>query len=232
MRTFSAMGRFEGKAGRAALLGIGLLAALAVAQQVALPRIAASRISSRVGRYGHVQSVSVSAWPAIELLWGQADSVTVRAGSLSLSPQQAASLLWEGRGVSRMELRAATVRLGSLQLRDASLSQRGGQLTARAQATKEAVGTALPLGVSVSLLGSGGGKVEVLATGQLFGVGASVQAVAEASKGRLVAHPLGLLLEGFQLTLFANDHVSIEGVGATASAGGSAYALTMTARLR
>ena len=37
--------------------------------------IAASRISSRVGRYGKVQSVSVSAWPAVELLWGHADSV-------------------------------------------------------------------------------------------------------------------------------------------------------------
>ena len=48
--------------------GACLVLALA---QVLLPRIAASRISSRVGRYGTVQSVSVKAWPAVELLWGR-----------------------------------------------------------------------------------------------------------------------------------------------------------------
>ena len=54
---------------------------LLVLAQLLLPRIAASRISSRVGRYGTVQSVSVSAWPAVELLWGHADSVRVKAGA-------------------------------------------------------------------------------------------------------------------------------------------------------
>ena len=44
-----------------ALAGAVLVLALA---QVLLPRIAASRISSRVGRYGSVESVSVRAWPA------------------------------------------------------------------------------------------------------------------------------------------------------------------------
>ena len=61
-----------------------MVLALALAQLL-LPGIAASRISSRVGRYGEVQSVSVSAWPAVKLLWGSADSVTVRARSLRVS---------------------------------------------------------------------------------------------------------------------------------------------------
>lgn len=209
-----------------------MLVLLAVAAQLALPRIAASRISARVGRYGQVRSVSVSAWPAIELLWGDANSVEVTAGSLSMSPQQAASLLWEGRGVSRMDLRAASVRVGSVRLRNAELNQRGSALSAQAEMTREAVREALPTGVEASLLGSGEGKVQVQVTGQLFGVGASVQAVAEASEGRLVAHPLGLLLEGFRLTLFADEHVYVQGVGASVSSGGRAYRLTMSARLR
>ncbi len=50
---------------------VGSLVLLFVLAQVLLPRIAASRISSRVGRYGKVRSVSVSAWPALELLWEQ-----------------------------------------------------------------------------------------------------------------------------------------------------------------
>ncbi|MGD1058944.1 MAG: hypothetical protein ABR992_16185, partial [Solirubrobacteraceae bacterium] len=62
-------------------LVVGLIVLLALAQ-VVLPRIAVSRIESRVGRYGKVQSVSVSAWPAVELLWGHVGSVHVRAKSL------------------------------------------------------------------------------------------------------------------------------------------------------
>ena len=73
--------------------GVVLLLALA---QLLLPRIAASRISSRVGRYGKVQSVSVSAWPALKLLWGKADSAQVRAGSLSLSPRNCQSCCGKG----------------------------------------------------------------------------------------------------------------------------------------
>ncbi len=85
------------KARIAAFLAGAALLVLALAQLL-LPRIAAERISSRVGRYGSVESVSVSAWPAVKLLWGSVDSVRVRARHLSLSPAQAAKLLWEARG--------------------------------------------------------------------------------------------------------------------------------------
>jgi hypothetical protein len=48
-----------------------------------------------------------------------------------------------------------------------------------------------------------------------------------------VAHPLGLLLEGFQLTLFADPHVFVEGVGASvASRAPLTYDLSMSASLR
>ena len=69
----------------ALLAAAGVLLLLGLAQLL-LPRIASSTISSRVGRYGKVESVSVSAWPAVELLWGSADSVRVKARRLSLSP--------------------------------------------------------------------------------------------------------------------------------------------------
>src|SRR6476620_398989 len=85
-----------------AIAGAALL--LLALAQLLLPRLAASRISSRVGRYGEVASVSVSAWPALKLLWGSADSVRVKARHLSLSPGQAAKLLWEGRGAARMDV--------------------------------------------------------------------------------------------------------------------------------
>jgi hypothetical protein len=213
-----------------ALAGAVLVLALA---QVLLPRIAASRISSRVGRYGQVEGVSVSAWPAVELLWGSVDSVRVRARRLAVSPAQAAKLLWEGRGAAKMDLTAASLQVGPLRLSDARLRKRGSALSAEARASEGDVKAALPPGWEVTLLNSRGGEVEVRASGGLFGVGASVDAVALASEGRLVAHPLGPLLEGLQLTLFSNRHVHVQGVGARLESGPPpAYRLSMTASLR
>jgi len=207
-----------------------LVLVLLVVAQLVLPRIAASRISSRVGRYGHVSHVSVSAWPAVKLLWGDADSVTVRAGSLALSPAQAAALLWEGRGVNDMRISATAVRIGGLALSGATLRKRGAQLEARARTTEAAADQALGEGADVRLIGSGSGRVRVAVSGTLLGVGATVAAVAEAQGGELIAHPEGLLLEGFRLTLFSDRHVHVEGVAASGSST-AGYGLTMTALL-
>jgi hypothetical protein len=215
---------------RIAAIAVAVLLVLLVLAQLVLPRIAASRISSRVGRYGHVEHVSVSAFPAIKLLWGDADSVEVRAGPLSLSPAQSASLLWEGRGVDRIDIDASPVHVGSLAVTDAVLRKRGSQLSAHAHADRSAVRAALGPGVAVRLLGSEGGRVRVSATGSLFGVGATVSAVAESESGKLVVHPEGLLLEGFRLTLFHDPHVHVIGVAAREDATG--YVLGMSALLR
>ena len=224
--------------GRAGRIAGGVIVAIAVAlalAQLVLPGIAADRIGSRVGRYGSVQSVSVRSWPAVKLLWGDADSVKVRARDLSLSARQAASLVWEGRDAGRIDMTAAHVRLGQLRLSGVSLRKRGGALSAHATASAADVGAALPPGVYVSLLRSEGGHVEVRASGGLFGVSASLVAVAGAREGRLVARPLGLLLGGFQLTLFSDPHVYVDGIGAsTVDTPGEApgYRLQMSARLR
>jgi hypothetical protein len=222
--------------GRTRLIAVVLLGGAAlvlVLGQLLLPGIAASRVSSRVGRYGKVESVSVSAWPAVKLLWGSVDSVRVRAGSLALSAAQAAKLAWEARGVASMDMTASSVRLGSLQVSEASLRKRGSALSAQALIGEADVRAALPAGFTVQLLKSEGGEVHVRASGGLFGVGAAVEAVATAREGKLVAHPLGFLAEGLQLTLFSEPHVYVEGVGASVvSEQPLSYRLSMSASLR
>jgi LmeA-like phospholipid-binding len=214
-----------------ALAAAAVLVLLALAQLL-LPRIAASQISSRVERYGHVDHVSVSAWPAVELLWGHADAVSVQARRLALTPAQAASLLWEGRGVARLDISAEAVRMGPLELSAATLRKRGAQLEAQARTSQAAAQAALGEGVSVRLLGSEGGRVRVSVGGSLFGVGAAVPALAEAQDGVLVAHPEGALLEGLRLTLFSDPHVHVEGVGASVLATQPlSYRLSMSALL-
>jgi LmeA-like phospholipid-binding len=212
------------------LVVVVVLLALA---QLLLPRIAAGVISSRIGRYGKVNSVSVTAWPAVKLLWGSVDSVRVRAGHLAMSPAQAAKLLWEGRSTASIDATAESVQLGSLRLSDATLGKRDAALSAHASTSEADVNAALPSGFGLRLLRSEGGQVEVQASGGLFGVGATVNAVALASQGKLIAHPVGFLVEGLRLTLFSDPHVYVEGVGASvAGETPLSYRLTMTATLR
>jgi hypothetical protein len=226
----------RGGTGRARKLApalAGALLALLALAQLLLPRIAASTISGRVGRYGSVADVSVTAWPAVKLLWGSADSVRVRARRLRLAPAQAAKLLSEAGGVARMELAAERVQVGPLALTDATLRKQGSELSASAEAAEADVRAALPAGMEVRLLRSEAGRVEVQAGGGLFGVRSSVDAIAEARAGRLVAHPLGLLWEGIGVTLFSDPHVYVEGVGARQlSRDPASYQLSMRARLR
>jgi hypothetical protein len=225
-----------GRAGRIAAWLAGAIVLMLVLAQLFLPPIAASRVRSRVEKYGTVKSVAVKAWPAVELLWGKAESVDVKAGSLSLSTAQMAKLLGEARGVKSMRVSAESVKEGSLQLYDASLQKQGDALLGAAWASRADVKTALGEGFEVRLLHSGGGRVQVSVEGGLFGVKASVEAITEAQEGKVVVHPLGFLLEGLKLTLFAEPDVYVEGVGASATAGpsgkGAGYRLYFRASLR
>ncbi|HEX3510486.1 MAG TPA: hypothetical protein VHT27_05225 [Solirubrobacteraceae bacterium] len=215
---------------------LGLAAALIVLlvlAQLILPGIAADRIRDKVGRYGRVQSVSVSAWPAIELLWGSVDSVRLRASSLRLNPARSASLLAEARGVSRLDASVGEVHEEALRLTDATLTKRGSALAAQGTVSAADAAAALPTGVSVVLLGSQEGAVRLRVSGGLFGVGTTIEAIAQASEGRLVARPAGGLLGAFGLTLFADPRIYVEAVGARAlSASPPTYVVSMNARLR
>jgi hypothetical protein len=225
-----------GRAGRIAAWLAGAIVLLLVLAQLFLPTVAASRVRSRVEKYGTVKSVDVTAWPAVELLWGKAESVNVKAGSLRLSTAQMAKLLGEARGVKSMRVSAESVKEGQLQLYDASLQKHGDALLGAAWASRADVKTALGEGFEVQLQPSGVGRVQMSVEGGLFGVKASVQAVAEAHEGDVVVHPLGFLLEGLKLTLFAEPEVYVEGVGASAATGpsgkGAGYRLSFWASLR
>jgi hypothetical protein len=224
-----------GRAGRIVVGLAGTIVAVLVLAQLFLPGIAADRVRARVGKYGTVVSVSVSAWPAVELLWGRVGSVKVRAKSLAISPAQTAKLLWEARGVQSMSLTAAGVKEGPLRLHDVSFQKHGDALEGQALISRADAQAALGGGLEVQLQSSGSGQVQVRVGGGLFGVHATVEAVARAQAGKLVVHPLGFLLEGLRLTLFANPHVYVEGVGASAvaepSSGVAGYRLTIKASL-
>lgn len=188
--------------------------------QALLPRVAASRVRSRVAAYGQVRSVRVSAFPAIELLWGHADSVSVRAARLAATPTQIASLLWQARDFGDLDVAADAAVLQDsllphgLELADVHMRKRGDSLSATATLTPAQLAAALPAGVSAEPIASGSGAVEARASGSLFGFQASLNVLVRAIEGRLVAEPRGVPLSGLaSVTLFSDQHLRVEAVG-------------------
>jgi hypothetical protein len=197
---------------RIALWGAGILVVLLIAAQLLLPSIAAHTMRDRVGRYGRVLSAHVSAFPAIELLWGHAGSASLRTGALSMTQAQAGELLWSARGIDSLDVSSASVALGSLGLQAVSMRKRGDAVRLLGTLTLAQLRAALPAGVQVQVLpGSGEGALELRVGGELFGVGASIVVVVAASEGKLVAQPRGLSLGGLtQVTLFSDPHLHVE----------------------
>jgi LmeA-like phospholipid-binding len=221
-------------------LGIaaGAVAVLGLAQLL-LPGLAAQRVRDQLGRYGTVRSVSVSAFPAIELLWGNAQSATVSAGNLDMSPAQASELLWKARGVQRVDMRAASMRVGTLTLRDVSWRKRGQELTTRGSVAEADLLAAIPGSTGFQLLGSTAGGVEMRVSGSLFGVAGSVEVLLSAKEGEVVAQPQGIPFAGFvKITLLSAPHMYIQSFGltgstsASAAAGDPSYLVSINARLR
>jgi hypothetical protein len=202
-----------------ALPAAAALVALVVLSQALLPGLAATRVRERVGRYGEVRGVHVSALPAVELLWGHADSVDVTAGRLAATPRQIGTLLWEARDLGTLTVAAQTGVLrapqlpSGLVLSDVHLSKRGSSVGASATLTQAQLHAALPSGFRVEPVASGGGAVAVRASGGVFGLQASATVTVRAFEGALVAEPRGLPLGGIaRVTLFSDPHLKVRDV--------------------
>jgi hypothetical protein len=226
---------------------VGLLASCVLAvpvlvlvlAQAFLPALAAHRVRARVARYGTVSSVSVKAFPAIELLWGKADSVGVHARTLSIGPAQIGSLLWEAHDVATMTVLAdeATLRTptlpNGLTLSDIHMVKHGSLVSASATLTQRQLDAAFPSGFRVEPVASGDGRVEARASGGLFGLQASIGAVVRPLEGRLIAEPKGLPFAGLAtVTLFSDPHLKVESVGLSIERSHPlTYGLSLTAAL-
>jgi hypothetical protein len=230
----------EHRARRTALWIAAPLALAVVLAQVFLPALAAKLIMDRVARYGTVKSVSVSAWPALELLWEKAGSVTVRAGSLTMTSTQIASLLAEAHKVRDMKVNADEARIRvaglprGLTLSQLQMEKHGASIQAAATLTQRQLDEALPNGFHVEPVASGAGQVEVKASGGLFGVQASIDALVKPLEGRLVAQPQGFPLAGFgTVTLFSDPQLDVQSVGVQVRrAQPLTYGLSLRASLR
>jgi hypothetical protein len=211
------------------MIAIGVAAAvvlLLIVAQLVLPRIAEQLLRDRLSAHGRVLEVQVSAFPAIELLWHNADKVVVRMANYRSTTGRLSSLLDEAANVGTLDASAAIVQSGLLTLRNARLIKRGDELIGSATVTESDLRAAVPFLDNVRPLASSNGALTLRGSATLFGVTASADATVAAQNGRLVVTPdvpFGGLVT---ITLFNDPHVRVQSVVATPAPGG----FTVTAR--
>jgi hypothetical protein len=212
---------------RIALFGAAVVVVLLVVAQLILPGIAADQLRDRLARSGKVISVDVEAFPAIELLWHQAGRVDVHLATYHVTTTRLGRSLAQTSEAGTVNAKIDELGTGLVTLRDVTLHKRGDVLTGSALLTQADLRAALPAGLAVQPVASGGGKLVL--QGSAFGI--SADATLSSRGGALEITPDVPLLGGLlTLTVFRDPHVDVQGVGASAVPGG--FSVSASARLR
>jgi hypothetical protein len=198
--------------------------------QLTLPGIAADHIRSQLQKSGRVLDVEVSAFPALELLFHNADSVTVKMASYRSSTAHLSSLLQESNDAGTLHASASVFTDGLLTLHDATLTKHGNVLVGSARVLESDLTHAIPLIKSVKPIASSGGTLTLEGTATLPIVGPiTIPFVVQVQNGALIAAPDIPIVGGLAtIRLFSNPHVRLQTVSATRTPGGFSVSATGT----
>ena len=207
--------------------GVAAIAAgVVVLGQVVLPAIAAARLRASLRRAdAHDVQVSVRALPAVKLLLGRADNVSIRIGDLRTTPapsgpQSLGGLLAGTAASTDLDASVARLYANRIELDAVSLVKRGPQLSARATVSRAAIAAALPPGLALSLTPGTGSGLSLTASASVFGQPLSASALVQPVGGRLEVVPQLPLLDLLRITLFADPRVSVDALQVVAHGGG------------
>jgi hypothetical protein len=209
---------------------VGVVLLVLILAQLVLPGIAADRLRDQLSKSGTVLSVSVSAFPAIELLWGQADRVVVRMGRYQAGASQIGGKLGQAASVGTLDISAQEVQSGLLTVRDARLRKQGDELIGTAVVRQADLRAAVPFLDNVQPVASSGGQLILRGTASLLGLNATVDAVVSARDGALVVAPNVPFGGIATITLLDDPHVRVQSVSAVTVPGG--FELRGQARLQ
>jgi hypothetical protein len=208
---------------------VGVVVILLVVAQLVLPSVAEQRLRDRLREHGQILSVHVSAFPAIKLLWHQADKVVIRMASYRSTSSNLGGQLSQASDAGSLDASTAVFTSGLLTVRNASLRKHGDELTGMGSVSLQDLRTAVPFLDNLQPVASGGGQLTLRGTATLLGLSATVDATVSAQQGRLVVVPNVPFGGLATVTLFDNPHVAVQGVSATADPGG--FTVTATGRL-
>lgn len=209
---------------------VAALAVAATVAQLALPTVAEWVIERRLG--GDT-AVDVRAVPALTLLVGRADRVTVVADRLGAGGSGTSS---DGLGALRrareVDLRVGVVDAGAVRLEDVTLHKRNDTVTLGADALLSESAEVRFGGVSATLAVYGQEPTGLALRGRAgpLDAGAALQLDA-GGDGDVVLRPAGGIGSVLSVSVFANDAVEILGVLGE-PAGGGRLRVRVTARVR
>jgi hypothetical protein len=199
---------------------VGAVLVLLIVAQLVLPHIAAQHLRSQLSRSGTVLEVKITAFPAIELLWGRADSVVVRLGRYRSGSSQIGGSLDRAAGVGKIDVSAQEVQTGAITLHDAVLQKRGSEMTGSATIREADLRSAVPFLDDVEPVASSDGRLILRGTASLLGLSATIDAVVGAEDGALVVAPDVPFGGIATITLFNDPHVRVQSVSAVTVPGG------------
>lgn len=202
-------------------LGVaGAVLVVLVVAQLVLPGLAANRVHDQLSKGGTVESVKVSAFPAIKLLWGHADSVVIHMSNYRAGAGEIGTRLGEAANVGKIDATVEELDSGLLTLRHAMLRKRGSELIGTAIITQGDLRSAVPFIDNVQPVASADGQLVLRGTATLLGLNASVDVIVAAQNGALVVAPNVPFGGLATITLFNDPNVRVQSVAASPVPGG------------
>lgn len=190
-----------------------LVVALAAASELALPAVARHRLTNSLSQRATDVHVDLRAEPALELLWGRANRLSVSMGELRTGQRGGGDLLSRASGVGRLDATVRTLLVGGLRIDDVSVRKRGSQLLFHAAVRHSEIARLLPRPVEIDERAAGANTLAFTVTVNAFGHRASSTALVRAQEGRLVIQAPGLSL--LKLTLFSDPRLSVDSIRST-----------------
>ena len=191
-----------------------------VASQLLLPSLAATRVRESLESTGTGVTATVEASPALKLLAGEADQVTIAAQTLSTEGGGGVSdLLKRARAATNVDASVGTMRVGPMTLRHVRFTKRGRRFTAHATLTDQALAGALPSGIAVAAQSVGHSSIDLMVTPEVLGLGATASATLAAEQGKLVVTSNLPVLDAVHLSIFEDPEVDVEGLSVRRGSG-------------
>jgi hypothetical protein len=223
---------------RRALLALaGILLVVLIAAQLLLPGIAADRLRSELDKQGSDAQVEVKALPAVKLLWGRADEVTVSVANLRPDEEDSSSgdslpdLIAQTDATKRLDVHVKVLEDRLLRMQDVRLRKDGDALTAVVELRKSDIDRALPAHLRLTDRDVPDG-LAVAGTTDVFGEQLEVEASIYADDdGSLVLEPEDIPLgELVSVPIFEDERVAVDSISARAR--GDGYVVTARGHLR
>ena len=225
--------RPSARKGRLGVAAIGVLVALVLVLgvgQLVIPGIVARRLTNSLSTQASGVRVSLSAVPAVKLLFGYADRVSVNIGTMTASRGHVGDLLARTAKQGTLDATVGTLDTDGFVLKDVALRKRGNALTGVATVTRSAIAAALPSAITLTPRSAGASGLTLMAKLRVLGREVDASALVEAQDGKIVVSPTAPVLSILRVTVFDSRSVSVDSVGVVAH--GDSYAMRASGHYR